>query len=70
MIPDDAVFGRAGAVIPPVVTRERFAALVGVDLGVVTGWCNKGYLPCVSLGKYSLVNVALLQKRALEKEFG
>jgi hypothetical protein len=53
----------------PLVTRERFAELVGLPVGVVTGWCNKGLVPCVSVGKYSLINVALLQNRCLAQEF-
>jgi hypothetical protein len=53
----------------PVVTRERFAQMVGLPLGVITGWCNKGLLPCVSIGKYSLVNVSLLANRCVAKEF-
>lgn len=54
---------------PPLVTRERFAELVGLPIGVVVGFVNKGYLPVVSVGKYSLVNLELLRKRCLEKEF-
>jgi hypothetical protein len=55
--------------VPPLVTRERFAEMVGLPLGVITGWCNKGLVPCFSIGKYSLINVALLGKRCLAKEF-
>lgn len=53
----------------PLVTRERFAEMVGLPLGVITGWCNKGLVPCVSIGKYSLINVALLVNRCVAKEF-
>lgn len=53
----------------PLVTRERFAEMVGLPLGVITGWCNKGLVPCVSIGKYSLINVALLASRCAAKEF-
>jgi hypothetical protein len=53
----------------PLVTRERFAEMVGLPLGVITGWCNKGLVPCVSVGKYSLINVALLGSRCVAKEF-
>lgn len=58
--------------MPPLVTRERFAELVfgSTELvGVVIGWCNKGLVPTVSVGKYSLINMELLRKRCLEKEF-
>lgn len=53
----------------PLVTRELFAQMVGLPLGVVTGWCNKGLVPCVSIGKYSLINIALLGHRCIAKEF-
>lgn len=59
-----------GAVAPsPLVTRERFAEMVGLPVGVITGWCNKGLVPCVSIGKYSLINIALLGHRCVAKEF-
>jgi hypothetical protein len=50
----------------PIVSRERFAELTGLPLGVVIGFVNKGYLPTVSIGKYSLINIELLR---LELEF-
>lgn len=53
----------------PVVTRERFADAIGLPPGVVVGWCNKGLIPCISVGKYSLVNLQLLRKRCLDREF-
>jgi hypothetical protein len=55
--------------VSPVVTRERFAEMVGLPLGVVIGWCNKGLIPTLTIGKYSLISVELLRKRCLEKEF-
>ena len=51
------------------MSREAFAAAIGLPIGVVVGFCNKGYLPTVSVGKYSLINVALLQQRCLEQGF-
>jgi hypothetical protein len=53
----------------PVMSREKFAEVIGLPPGVVVGWANKGLIPTLNVGKYSLVNVALLQKQALEKEF-
>ena len=53
----------------PMMSREAFAAAIGLPIGVVIGFCNKGYLPTVSIGKYSLINIALLQKRCLEQGF-
>lgn len=53
----------------PVMNRELFAQQVGVSVDVVTGWINKGYIPVLEVGKYRLVNLALLNKLALEREF-
>ena len=53
----------------PVMSRRKFADLVGVTEDTVTGWINRGYLPVVEIGKYRLVNLALLNKHALDQEF-
>lgn len=53
----------------PVMSRKKFAELVGVTEDTVTGWINRGYLPVVEIGKYRLVNLALLNKHALDQEF-
>lgn len=55
--------------MPVLITRERFSEISGLPIGVVVGMCNKNWLPCMTLGKRSLINLALLNKRALEKEF-
>lgn len=34
--------------VAPFVSRERFAQLVGLPVGVIVGMINKGYLPRVS----------------------
>lgn len=51
------------------MSREKFADMIGLPIGVVVAWCDRGYLPVVPIGKYSLINVALLHKQCLEKEF-
>lgn len=53
----------------PVASRERFAEMTGLPIGVIIGFVNKGYLPTVQIGKYSLINVELLRKRCLELDF-
>ncbi len=53
----------------PVMSRKKFAEIVGVTEDTVTGWINRGYLPVVEIGKYRLVNLALLNKHALDQEF-
>lgn len=51
------------------MSREKFADSIGIPLGVVTGWCDRGYLPVVPIGKYSLINVALLHQQCLNRAF-
>lgn len=53
----------------PYMTREHFANQVGLPVGVVEGWIDRGYVPTIVVGRYSLVNVALLTKQALLREF-
>lgn len=53
----------------PVMSREMFARLVGVSEDTVNGWVNRGYLPTFEMGRYRLINVAILTQMALEKEF-
>ena len=55
--------------VPALVTRERFAEMTGLPIGVIVGFCNKGYLPTLAVGKYSLINLELLRKTCLEREF-
>ena len=52
----------------PVMERERFATLVGIDLGVVNGWIDRGYVPTVKIGRHRLINLAALTREALESE--
>lgn len=51
----------------PVISRSRFAEMIGIDEGVVQGWISKGYIPTYTVGKYTLINLALLNKLALDK---
>lgn len=66
---DNLVTPSLGHYTGPLVTRERFADMCGLPVGVIVGWCNKGLVPCLSIGKYSLINLELLRKRCLEREF-
>ncbi|TFH87145.1 DNA-binding protein [Billgrantia azerbaijanica] len=50
------------------MTLERFATLTGLDESVVYGHVRRGYLPAVKMGKYRLINVALLQTQCLQQE--
>jgi hypothetical protein len=51
----------------PLISRERFAELSGIPDGVVQGWIARGYLPVYEIGKYRLVNLALLNNMAIQK---
>lgn len=53
----------------PLMSRELFAQLVGVSEDTVSGWISRGYLPTYEIGRYRLVNIAILNQMALEKEF-
>lgn len=47
----------------PVMTKERFAELVGLEVGVVRGMLDRGHLPAIKIGRHRMVNVAALQAR-------
>lgn len=51
----------------PVMSKERFAELVGVTFGVVDGWCNRGYVPTVVIGKHRLINLVQLTQSCIEQ---
>ncbi|WP_428718306.1 hypothetical protein [Undibacterium curvum] len=53
----------------PIMSRDLFARAIGLPVGVVIGWADRGYLPCISIGKYSLVNLELLRKQCRERDF-
>lgn len=56
----------------PIMTKERFAELAGLEVGVVRGMLDRGYLPAMKIGRHRFVNVAALQARCLaeaEAEF-
>jgi hypothetical protein len=44
----------------PLATKERFAYMTGLEEGVIRGMIDKGHLPTVKVGKYRLINLALL----------
>lgn len=53
----------------PLMSRDAFARAIGIPIGVVIAWCDRGYIPTISVGKYSLINVELVRKQCLHKEF-
>jgi hypothetical protein len=52
----------------PYMSKKRFAEIVGVELGVVDGWVDKGYIPSTKIGKHQLVNVARLWQKAMAED--
>lgn len=66
-------FDQFTSMAPPMsatlMSREKFADMIGIPVGVVIGWCDRGYLPVVPIGKYSLINVALLHQQCLNRAF-
>ena len=44
--------------------RERFATLVGIDLGGVNGWIDRGYVPTVKISRHRHNNLAALTREA------
>lgn len=53
--------------IPPLMTREAFAAAVGLEAGVVIAQCERGYWPVITIGKRVLVNVEAIRVLAAQK---
>lgn len=53
------------ALVCPVVSKERFAEISGLEVGVVRGMLDRGYLPSVKIGRHRMVNVAILQARCV-----
>ena len=49
----------------PLVHPERFADLLGIERGIVQGWISKGYVPTIKIGKYNLINLALIHQQCL-----
>lgn len=53
----------------PLMTRESFAAAIGLPASVFIAQADRGYWPTMKIGKRVFVNVELVRKRALEAEF-
>ncbi|NOT98675.1 MAG: hypothetical protein HOO97_06230 [Sideroxydans sp.] len=57
----------AQALSLPIISVERFSELTGFPEGVLRGWIARGYMPTYRIGKYTAVNVALLNYMAMQK---
>lgn len=52
----------------PIMAKELFAQLTGVEVGVIRGMLDRGHLPAMKIGRHRFVNVALLQARCLAED--
>lgn len=51
----------------PLVSREVWARMCGLPIGVVTAQAERGLLPQVRIGKRTLINVEALRLKAAER---
>lgn len=49
------------------MSRERFAAHVGLPLGVLIKQSERGYWPTVKIGKRIFINVEVVRIKAAER---
>ena len=61
---DEAV---AGPPYSPLVSREVWARMCGLPIGVVVAQAERGLLPQVRIGKRTLINVEVLRLKAGER---
>ncbi|UZR30203.1 hypothetical protein [Methylococcus mesophilus] len=52
----------------PYMTRELYAQYVGLPIGVVDAWVERGHVPSEKIGKYLLVNIAAQWRDAVQKD--
>jgi len=50
---------------PLLMEKNKFAELVGLSPDVIRGWIDKDLLPTYKVGRYRLINLALLQQELL-----
>lgn len=50
----------------PVMCHKKFSDEVGLPEGVILGWCNRGYVDVIKIGKHNLVNLVELHYRCTE----
>jgi hypothetical protein len=51
----------------PLMTREAFAAVVGLPIGVLIAQCDRGYWPQVTKGKRVFINVEAVRLEAIQR---
>lgn len=55
-------------IAPPVMAWRDFADWIQMSADTVEQWIKRGYLPTVKIGRYRMVNVALLTQQLLNEE--
>jgi hypothetical protein len=58
------------AIATPILSRVRFAEIIGVSEGTVIGWCNKGLIETFKIGKHSLINMEALRRQCDQRTLG
>lgn len=53
--------------ISPLVTRELWAQMLGLPVGVVVAQCERGYWPQITIGKRAFVNVEAVRVQCAER---
>lgn len=51
----------------PLMTREAFAAAVGLPVGVLVAQAERGYWPQITVGKRVFINVEAVRLKAVER---
>ena len=51
----------------PLVSREVWARMCGLPIGVVSAQAERGLLPQIRIGKRTLINVEALRLKAAER---
>jgi len=46
----------------PIMSSEKFSQATGVEIGVLTGWINRGYIQTIKIGKRRLINIASMTR--------
>lgn len=53
----------------PLLSRERFAEIVGLTAATVYSMCDRGYLPTVHFGRRVFINMEILRQQCQERGF-
>jgi hypothetical protein len=54
-------------VLPPLLTREKWAEQIGLPATIVIAQCERGYWPQVTVGKRVFLNVEAVRIAAAKK---